>query len=189
MSDRLYLTCRIRGASDLTLLRQFEKVLVLFPFSKLAKRGPVLRVYAHDHTEPPQLEREFELGATVDEILKAAGEVFQSDCRVEVETGWDLWTFQTEWKLQPATVTLAVDASRFEDPDGDHLHIDFGLDSQFLPSESIEGSLARSQSNVKSLLHFVQDVEKALPLESRQLRSESGANFAAELAQTLARFQ
>ena len=189
MSDRLYLTCRIRGANDLTLLRQFEKALALFPFSKLARRGAILKVYVLEHSEPPLLEREFELGASPEEILTFAGEVFQSDCRVEVDTTWDLWRFDTEWKLHPAHVVLAANASRFEDGGGDQLQIDFGLDSQFLPLEGLEGSLQRSQSNLKSLLHFVQDLEKTLPLESRQLRSESGANFARELEQTLARFQ
>jgi hypothetical protein len=121
--------------------------------------------------------------------MKIAGESFQSDCRVEIETAWDLWTHETEWKLRPAGVIFACMGSRFEGEEGDQLQVDFGLDSRFLPQEEIEGSLQRSQSNLKSLLHFVQDLEKAVPLEARQLRSEGGANFAAELAQTLARFQ
>jgi len=38
-------------------------MLEQFPFSILAKRGPVLRVYAIAHSEPPLIEREFLPGA------------------------------------------------------------------------------------------------------------------------------
>ena len=31
-------------------------MLRVFPFSKLAKRGPVLRIYAIQHVEPPLVE-------------------------------------------------------------------------------------------------------------------------------------
>jgi len=46
MSDRLYLSCWVQGFSDSNLLRHFGKMLDVFPFSKLSKTGPVLRVYA-----------------------------------------------------------------------------------------------------------------------------------------------
>ena len=41
------------------------------------------------------------------------------------------------------------------------------------------------QSNVKSLLHLVGDLERVLDLERRQVWSESGANFAEVLKQAL----
>jgi hypothetical protein len=189
MSDRLYLSCRIKGASDLTLLRHFEKILDVFPFSKLARRGPIVRVLVLEASEPPVVEREFELGAGTPELLAVAREFFQTDCSVEIDAGWDLWQFDTEWKLRPAPVTLACMGSRFDDADGDHMRIDFGVDALFLPDEAVEGSVRMSQSNLKSLLHLVGDIERSVPFESRQLLSESGANFAGMLAQTLARLQ
>jgi hypothetical protein len=48
-----------------------------------------------------------------------------------------------------------------------------------------EGGLRMSQSNLKSLLHLVGDLEGALDLERRQVWSESGANFAEVLKQAL----
>jgi hypothetical protein len=44
------------------------------------------------------------------------------------------------------------------------------------------------QSNLRSLLHLVGDIEKALPLDRRQVWSESGANFAAILQQAVGQF-
>ena len=53
---------------------------------------------------------------------------------------------------------------------------------------AVEGSLRMGQSNLQSLLHLVGDLERALDLESRQVWSESGANFAEMLKQALGTF-
>ena len=156
-----------------------------FPFSKLAKRGPVLRVYGIAHSEPPLLEREFLPDAEAAVILEAAREFMQPDCACESEAFWDLWQFEGEWKLLPAPVTLSCFGPAFENELGDHLRIEFGLDALFLPMPDIEGGLRMSQSNLKSLLHLVGDLEGALDLERRQLWSESGANFAEVLKQAI----
>jgi len=163
-------------------------MLERFPFSKLAKRGPVLRVYAIAHSEPPLLEREFLPDAEAAVILEAAREFMQPDCACEIETFWDLWQYDDDWKLLPAPVTLACFGPAFENEHGDHLRIEFGLDALFLPMPHIEGGLRMGQSNVKSLLHLVGDLERGLDLERRQVWSESGANFAEVLQQALGTF-
>ncbi|MGH9646174.1 MAG: hypothetical protein ACRD4E_05085, partial [Bryobacteraceae bacterium] len=70
----------------------------------------------------------------------------------------------------------------------DNLRIDFGLDSKFLPAEDIEGSLRIQQSNLRSLLYLVSEIDKALPVERRLLWSESGANFAQVVEEALEQF-
>jgi hypothetical protein len=107
---------------------------------------------------------------------------------VEIDAAWDLWQYDDEWKVQPSAVTLACYGPRFDDDEAGRLRIDFGLDAQFLPNPSIAGSLRMGQSNLRSLLHLVNEIENALPLASRQLWSESGANFAEMLTQTLGNF-
>ena len=71
MPDRLYFSCWVKDTRTQPLLYQFEKMLARFPFSKLAKRGPVLRVYALSHAEPPLLEREFEHFDDKDKLMEA----------------------------------------------------------------------------------------------------------------------
>jgi len=85
----------------------------------------------------------------------------------------------------PAPVTLSCFGSQFENESDDDLRIDFGLDSKFLPSPDVEGSLRIQQSNLRSLLYLGAQIEKNLPLERRLLWSESGANFAEVLEETL----
>jgi len=183
--DRLYLSCWVRGFTETNALRHFGKMLERFPFSRLSQRGPVLRVYALDHTEPPLLEREFLPDAAPDAILEAAGEFMHRDCACEADAFWDLWQHDGEWKLQPAAVTLACFGPAFENEHGDHLRIEFGRDALFLPMPEIAGGLRMGQSNLKSLLHLVGDLERALDLERRQVWSESGANFADVIKQAL----
>ncbi len=190
--DRLYFSCRIQGDTAANTLRQFGKMLGVFPFSKLARRGPVLRVYGVELAEPAILEREFpvspDVAAMTADILEAAREFMLPDCACEVDTFWDLWQYDGEWKLLPATVTLACFGPEFENDHDDHLRIDFGPDSRFLPAHGVEGSLRMGQSNLRSLLHLVGDLERAVDLESRQVWSESGANFAEVLRQALGAF-
>jgi len=193
MSDRLYLSCWVRGFSDSNLLRHFGKMLDVFPFSKLAKTGPVVRVYAISYVEPPVFERVFDPGALVADMIASARDFVQPDCCVEIETAWDLWQHHEDWKLWPSAVTLSCYGSEFEHQTGEHddddnLRVDFGLDSKFLPSEDIEGSLRIQQSNLRSLLHLVSEIEKALPVERRLLWSESGANFAHVVEEALEKF-
>lgn len=188
MSDRLYLSCWVQGFSDSNMLRHFGKLLECFPFSKLAQRGPVLRVYAMEYAEPPAVERPFDTGIDVADTISAARDFAQPDSCIELDAAWDLWQFDAEWKLRPAAVTLSCFGSSFEHESRDNLRIDFGLDSKFLPSEEIEGSLRVQRSNLQSLLHLVGEIEKSLPLERRLLWSESGANFAEEVEKALARF-
>jgi hypothetical protein len=189
VSDRLYLSCWIRGFSESNMLQHFETLVSLFPYSKLAQRGPLLRVYAIERVEPPILEREFPPGPSAEEIAAYAAELTRGDCAVEVEAAWDLWQHDGEdWKLGPAPVTLVCSGPDFDNENGDHLRIEFGLDSRFLPIEGLTGSLRMGQSNLRSLLHLVSQVETALPVERRKLWSESGANFAENLVDTLSRF-
>ena len=103
------------------MLRQFQKMLERFPDSKLAKRGPVLRVYAINPSEPPLIEREFPPESEASEIIEAAREFVQADCACEVESFWDLWQLESEWKLLPAPVTLTGYAPDFENELGDQV--------------------------------------------------------------------
>jgi hypothetical protein len=184
--DRLFLSCWLRRTGNSSafdrerLFRQFAKMLELFPFSRLAGRGPEMRIYAIEHAEPPQFERDFpvfqDLAETLDGILAAAREFMHEDCACEIDAAWDLWQFDRDWQLAPAHVTLMCLGPQFDNEVGDHLRIDFGSDSRYLPDSEIEGSVRMSQSNLKSLIHLVHEIEMTLDLERRQLWSESGEN-------------
>lgn len=185
MPDRLYFSCRLRATGETQLLDQFGKLLGVFPFSKLAKRGPALRIYAIQLVEPPVFEREFPVETAVDDMVDAMRDFLHPDCACEIDTFWDLWQYDGDWKLRPAPLTLACYGPDFEREQDDHLRIEFGLDALFLPIAGVDGSLRRGQSNLKSLLHLVSDMEGALDIESRQVWSESGANFADVLRSAL----
>ena len=168
------------------MLKHFEKMLAVFPFSKLAKRGPVVRVYALEHSEPPLFERELPAGTDAKTLLAAAREFMHKDCSCEVDSAWDLWDFDgKEWKLAPISVTLFCYGPAFDNENGDQLRIEFGVDSRFLPAPGFEGAMRMGQSNIRSLLHLSDEIERKIQPSKRKLWSESGANFADVLRQTL----
>jgi hypothetical protein len=197
MTDRLFLSCWLRHAANghafdrEKLLRQFAKMLSLFPFSMLAARGPSMRIQAIERAEPPVFEHVLpttgERADAVVDIIESANEFMQEDCMCEVEAAWDLWQFHGEWKLAPAAVTLTCFGPDFDNEVGDHLRVEFGPDSQFLPNPEIEGSVRMGESNLKSLVHMVREMERVLDLDRRLLWSESGEDPVELLVQALER--
>jgi hypothetical protein len=134
-----------------------------------------------------------------------------ADACYRLETWWDLWQFDTDWKLAPARVALCCFGPEFNqspasvpalhDPQrppvivfpypqddaaiGCALEIEFGIDANFLPQPDLPDSPRLIESNIKSLLKLVHDLDDALPVETRRLWSESGENFAEKLHQAL----
>jgi hypothetical protein len=122
---------------------------------------------------------------TIDQVLAAAKDFENADSCYRLETWWDLWQFDTEWKLTPSRAALVCFGPEFAREDDSHLEIEFGIDAHFLPQPDVHGSLVTIQSNIKSLLKLVHDLDDALPVETRRLWSESGENFSEKLQQAL----
>ena len=208
MADQLYLSYWLRNFSEPTMLRQYEKLLRLFPFSRLAKQPSTFKAIAVDYSEPIVLEVPYPPPVPIDDILAAAKEFQNADSCYRLETWWDLWHFIDEWKLEPTRVTLSCFGPEFDQGTaGFHpaqqaavtefpgsvestavncaLEIEFGIDASFLPQPELPDSPRMIHSNIKSLLKLVHDLDDALPVETRRLWSESGENFAEKLHQAL----
>lgn len=190
------------------MLRHYEKLLRLFPFSRLAKQPSTFKVIAVNYSEPIVLEVPYPPPVPIDDILAAAKEFQNPDACYRLETWWDLWHFSTDWKLEPTRVALGCFGPDFDQGTaGFHpaqqaavtefpgsaenpsvncaLEIEFGIDAHFLPQPELPDSPRLIQSNIKSLLKLVHDLDDALPVETRKLWSESGENFAEKLHQAL----
>jgi hypothetical protein len=181
MADQLYLSYWLRNFNEQSMLRSFEKLLRLFPFSRLTKQPSTFKMSAVDTTEPVLVEIPYPPPLEVDDVLAAAKDFQNADACYRLETWWDLWQFETDWQLTPSRVTLCCFGPEYQHEDDDHLGIEFGLDAQFLPQPDLPNSLAMIQSNIKSLLKLVHDLDDALPVETRRLWSESGENFSEKL--------
>ena len=131
------------------------------------------------------LEEDFEPDGGLAELSAVVQEHLHDDCAYQVETQWDLWRWSDgEWTLKPSRVSLELYGTAFDRDWAEHVRIDFGPESQFLP-EPQSDNLRPVQSNIRSLLHFSSDVEQALPVERRLLWSESGENLAERLSELL----
>ena len=183
MADQLYLSYWLRGFTGHNMLRHFSIMLAKFPFSRLSPPA-VLRVRAVDETEPIVFERGFE-EPQPGEILAASKEFVHPDSALEINGKWDIWQFDQEWKVAPARVSLWALAPDFSRDAGEDLRIDFGIDSNFLPQPEAGESFLPVQSNIRSLLHLVHELDDALAVERRQLWTELGENFAEKLQDAL----
>ena len=184
MADQLYLSYSLRGFTDHNMIRHFERLLRLFPFSVLSARGATLRVHAVSEREPPVFERVFaKPQEEMEEILTAIREFAGGDAGVFLETDWDLWQFEEkEWKLLPSRGTLGCFGPGFEAEPGENVRIEFGIDAHYLPQPELPNHLFMARSNVRSLLHLVHELDRTYAAATRRLWTESGENFAERLS-------
>jgi len=186
MADQLYLSFRLRNYSSQNMLRHYEKLLRIFPFSRLARQASTFKVLAVDYNEPPVAEVPYPPPVPIDAVLAVAKDFQNPDSCFRLESWWDLWQFDGDWKLTPARVALCCFGTEFEHESDDNLTVEFGIDAHFLPQPALANSIRMVQSNIKSLLKLVHDLDDALPVETRRLWSESGENFSEKLHQALA---
>lgn len=167
------------------MLRHYEKLLQLFPFSRLKLGASVFRVIPVSYSEPARIEEACTMPEGVEQVLTAAREFLDADSCYRLETFWDLWQYEdAEWKLAPARVALSCVGPQFLDGD-ENLAIDFGIDTLFLPQPALPNSLKMIQFNIKSLLKLVHDLDNTLNVDRRKLWTESGENFSEQLQEAL----
>jgi len=172
-------------------LRHFQKILRLFPFSQRGQPQTIVTIRAVSASEPPLLERPLNAPIEPEQLIEILQDYKGEDVAYEVDTYWDLWQFEDDWALAPARVLLSCFGPEFDNGterdlgDQEDLRIDFGVDSHYLPRLDVPGGARLIESNIRSALRLVHDIENALPVEKRLLETESGGNFAERLQQIL----
>lgn len=192
MTDQLFLSLWLDRNGRANRLRQFEKLLRVFPFSQREQPQSVISVLAVDTTEPPLLERPANGPLDVDDVVSVLRDYGGEDIAYEVESWWDLWIFDDgDWKLAPARILLSCFGPEFDNGteeqagDQEDLRIDFGVDTHYLPDLEVPGNGKMIESNIRSLLRLVHELDTSLEIVRRQLQTESGENFADRLQQVL----
>ena len=191
MTDQLSLSIWLDRSSRAGRLRHFEKLLRLVPFSQREQPQSTVSIHAVDSTEPPLLERPVNGPLDVSEILPIFREYEGEDLAYILESWWDLWIFEGDWKLSPTHIELACFGPEFDNGtdreanEQEDFRIDFGVDTHYLPRTEIPGSAKLIESNIKSLLRLVHELDSSLPVAKRKLETESGENFADRLQHAL----
>ena len=148
-------------------------------------------VQAVSVTEPPLLESPMNGPIDASEVLPTFADYSGDDIGLSLESFWDLWQYDGDWSLGPARVRLACFGPEFDNGteralgEQEDLRIDFGVDSHYLPRPELAGSGRMTESNVKSMLRLVHELDSTLPIAKRKLETESGENFADRLQSVL----
>jgi len=179
MADPLFLSLWLRGYSPLALPVYFKKAIAHFPHSKLNPKS-TLRVFPLSFQESPLHEEFLDEALDPEYAVSQARQFLHEDCAFTLESRWELYQFHEDWELRPAKIQIEVFGPDFDTPRGEHLRIDFGPSELFLPHPASD-NLLPVQSNIRSLLHVVQDLEANLSVERPLLWSEDDDNFAERL--------
>jgi hypothetical protein len=191
VTDQLFLSIWLNRERRRDRVRLFEKALRSFPFSQREQPQSVVSIQAVSTAEPPLLERPLNGPLDIDAVVQIFRDYEGEDIAYVVEGWWDLWQFDRDWELRPARVVLSCFGPEFDNgtekitAQQEDLRIDFGVDSNFLPRTDVAGSAKLIESNIKSLLRVVHELEQLLPVETRRLETESGENFADRLQHLL----
>jgi hypothetical protein len=187
VTDQLFLSIWLDRTGKRNRFEQFEQLLRLFPFSQREQPQSVISILAVNNAEPPLLERPVTGPVDIDGAIATFAEYNGEDVAYSLESWWDLWVYDGDWKLAPTRVLLSCFGPAFDNgsdhaiKDQEDLRIDFGVDSWYLPDEEIPGSPRLVASNVTSLLRVVHETDATLLIAVRQLQTESGKNFAEHL--------
>jgi hypothetical protein len=181
MADQLFLSYWIRGFSANSMLRHYEKLLHQFPFSVLTKAEAILQIRAVDEHEPVLVELPFLSPPELEALVATCRDFQNEDSCFQLETAWDLWRYEGDWKLEPSRVTLSCFGPSYPSEEGENLRMELGLESHFLPDPDLPNGLYMARSNLRSLMTLVHKIDDALPASKRRLFSESGENFAEKL--------
>lgn len=191
VTDQLFLSIWLTRHARRDRLTHFEKILRSFPFSQREQPQSAVTIQAVSTTEPPLLERPINGPVDLDAVIPIFKDYQGDDVAYIVDGWWDLWQFDKDWALRPTRVFLSCFGPEFEsgterlEREQEDLRIDFGVDSNFLPRPDVAGSPKLIESNIRSLLRVVHDLEHTLPIEKRRLETESGENFADRLSRVL----
>ncbi len=191
MTDQLFLSIWLGRNGQRERVRQFEKLLRTFPFSQREQPQSILSILAVDTTEPPLLERPVNGPVDVDDVMQSLQDYQGDDVAFELESWWDMWTYDSDWKLGPVRVLMSCFGPDFdsgtegEPREQEDLRVDFGVDSHYLPNVDAQGGGKLIESNIKSLLRLVHELDSTLDVKRRKLQTESGENFAERLQQVL----
>jgi hypothetical protein len=191
VTDQLFLSIWLEPHSRTRRLRYFEQILRLFPFSQRGQPQTIVTTRAIADTEPPLLERPLNAPIDPEQIIESLYDYKGDDVAYEVDTYWDLWQYDEDWALAPARILISCFGTEFDNgtergaTEQEDLRIDFGVDSHYLPRLDVPGSAKLIESNIRSVLRLVHEIENAIPVEKRLLETESGGNFADRLQQVL----
>ena len=187
MTDQLYLSIWLDRQGRGSRVKQFLKLLRVFPFSQREQPQSLIAVQAISETEPPLLERPLNGPLDLPELELAIRDYSGDDIAYRVDSWWDLWTYTDDWSLTPNRVSLYCFGPEFDNgtersaAEQEDLRIDFGVDSAYLPQPEIQGSGKLIESNIRSVLRVVHELDNTLDVEKRRLETESGENFADRL--------
>src|SRR6267378_3645379 len=185
MANHSYLRVWTRDFSLETMLAEFARFLTTAPLSATQNSFSELTVQAVDATEIPVAEwdlRPLKVGPA--EVVALAVQHLNADTAYIANAKWDLWGFEHFFTGHGGLLAPGAASNPFNSSD-------HPIEHSFRQWMSASGNLkeyhAKTRENIQQLFHWVEAIERALPVERSELWSEGEENFEARLDAILAR--
>jgi hypothetical protein len=138
MANRAYVGVWAKGFREENMLDLFAQLLKTVPFSAQQPGIAELVIRAVDSTEAPLLERDLR-SRPLDpaEVAEMAKEHQYSDSAYEIQTHWDLWSYDVgrgRWELAPQLLRITCHGEEYDDgvyTEAGHFQADIGFEHLF----------------------------------------------------------
>jgi hypothetical protein len=138
MANRAYASIWCQDFSESVQLQRFGALLATVPFSESRPGFTEMIIRAVSPAETPLREvdaRSNPLQAA--DIVEVAGESLHSDCAYEVQSTWDVWTYnqpELKWERRPGLLEIIWHGTDYDDAAwqmNGHFQIDLGFEHLF----------------------------------------------------------
>jgi hypothetical protein len=138
MPNQAYISIWCKDFSESKILEQFGALLGTVPFSATKPGFSYLIIRAVDATESPILEQDLRaVPVDANNVIEIAQAHLNTDCAYEVQSNWDLWSFDdavARWQQQPQPLELLCHGEDYDDGfwrEAGHLEVNLGLEHFF----------------------------------------------------------
>ena len=139
------------------MLERFGAFLTTAPFSATKPGFSYLVIRAVDSAETPVFEQDLRaLPLDAASVVELAKDYFHSDCSYEVQSNWDLWTYESlpaKWRQEPQPLEMLCHGEDYDNGfwhENGHLAVNLGFEHFFTGHAGLLGMHPGAKSPAQS---------------------------------------
>jgi hypothetical protein len=157
VSNQAYLSIWCKEFAEERMLERFGAFLTTAPFSATKPGFSYLVIRAVDSAETPVFEQDLRaLPLDAASVVELAKDYFHSDCSYEVQSNWDLWTYESlpaKWRQEPQPLEMLCHGENYDNGfwrENGHLAVNLGFEHFFTGHAGLLGMHPGAKSPAQS---------------------------------------
>jgi hypothetical protein len=157
VSNQAYLSIWCKEFVEERMLERLGAFLTTVPFSATKPGFSYLVIRAVDSAETPVFEQDLRaLPLDAASVVELAKDYLHSDCSYEVQSNWDLWTYESlsaKWRQEPQPLEMLCHGEDYDNGfwrENGHLEVNLGFEHFFTGHAGLLGMHPGAKSPAQS---------------------------------------